>query len=246
MSSGENLDSLLNSWPYDANSLSVRECQGDDGRRLLQMRLDLGILQLETTGRPDGRTPNGFPSFLDFLKSEQAKHNVEFVLDESLCQEIDREFVQYYHRRICWLAMREFESAIKDADHTLALMDFCREYSRDEQWTASHEQYRPFVVFHRTQAAALSELERREPQNSVQVINQGLEKIREFYVDNEAEEEFDEDELVSRLVELRESLRKQFDIGKTLEEQLNEAIATEQYELAARLRDELAQRRSRR
>ena len=69
------------------------------------------------------------------------------------CREADREFVQYYHRRLCWLAMREFSKAMHDADHTLLLMDFCRDHSPDEEWTMSHEQYRPFVLFHRTQAA---------------------------------------------------------------------------------------------
>jgi excinuclease UvrABC nuclease subunit len=51
-------------------------------------------------------------------------------------------------------------------------------------------------------------------------------------------EEFDEDELVQRLVELRESLRQHFRVGRTLQEQLADAIANEKYELAAEIRDE--------
>ena len=58
----------------------------------------------------------------------------------------------------------------------------------------------------------------------------------------EAEEHFEEDDLVGRLTELRESLRKHYNVGQTLQEKLADAIATEQYELAATLRDELARR----
>ena len=52
---------------------------------------------------------------------------------------------------------------------------------------------------------------------------------------------FDEDELVSQLREIRESLRNEYSVGKTLHEQLAEAIASEQYERAAEIRDQLSQ-----
>ena len=47
---------------------------------------------------------------------------------------------------------------MKDADHSLAFMDFVKKYSPNDEWTLSHEQYRPFILFHRTQAAALAAL----------------------------------------------------------------------------------------
>ena len=106
----------------------------------------------------------------------------------------------------------------------------------------SHEQYRPFVLFHRTQASALSAVEEENPEAAIQNINEGLDNFRTFFECYDAEDHFEEDELVKRLVELRESMREQFEVGKTLHEQLADAVAAEQYELAARLRDELAQR----
>ena len=48
--------------------------------------------------------------------------------------------------------------------------------------------------------------------------------------------------MVRRLMELRETLRERFDVGPTLDEQLAEAIAAEEYEKAARIRDEMARR----
>ena len=68
--------------------------------------------------------------------------------------------------------------------------------------------------------------------------------IEENFGDMGWEEHFESDELVERLMELRESLRNDFSIDKTLNEQLADAVASEQYELAARLRDQMSQRGS--
>jgi hypothetical protein len=160
--------------------------------------------------------------------------------------EADREFMQYYHRRVCWLALREFRRATADADHTLAFMDFVRRHSPDEQWTLSHEQYRPFVLFHRTQAATLAALEEHGPDEALLTINRGLDLFRTIFEESESEEQFEEDELVGRLFELRDTLREQYNVKPSLSEQLADAVAAEQYELAAKIRDEMYRRSGKR
>lgn len=231
------IDMILDDWPYDPDSVSVRLVEGKDGRELIQMRIEMGLLQLETTGRPDGEKPQGADSYYDYLRDRYKSEadDSEFSIDE--CAECDREFVQYYHRRICWLAMREFRKAVRDADHTLRLMDLCRDRSPDEEWTVSHEQYRPFVLFHRIQAEALAELDHNGPQEAVAAVNNGLARMRVVFEDHGAEHAFDESELVERLNDFRETLREKFSVGRTLNEQLAEAIADEEYEKAAKLRD---------
>ena len=161
-------------------------------------------------------------------------------MDDTRCFDVDREFVQFYHRRICWLQLKEYENAVRDADHTLKLMDFCRLHSPDEEWTLSHEQYRPFVMFHRIQAAAFAAIERDEgAESAIEEINTGLEKLRILFEEFSSEENFEDEELAQRLIELREELRKKYQVGQTLTEKLSDAVAQEQYELAAQLRDEL-------
>ena len=129
-----------------------------------------------------------------------------------------------------------------DADHTLALMDFVAAHCSDQQWTTSHEQYRAFVYFHRAQAAAMAALERSGPESAIEELDAGLAKLRQVFASIQAGEEFQQDELVAQLVELKESLRKEYQFGPTLAEQLSEAVAGEEYERAARLRDEIARR----
>lgn len=235
------LDRLLKSWKFDPQTLSVRLVKGADGRELLQMRVDMGVLQLETTGRPDGDRPEGAESYLEHLLARQTTDPV-YVLEESECAEVDREFMQFYHRRICWLRLQQYRRAVQDADHTLRLMAVSHLHSPDDDWTASHEQYRPFVWFHRTQAEALAELEEHGPEEAIQAVNHGLDSIREIFVEHDVEDQFESDELVLRLIDLRESLRREYDVGRTLQEQLADAVSQEKYELAAQLRDELAKR----
>lgn len=237
----QNIDRLLQQWKFDPHSLSVRLVEGKDGRDVIQMRVDMGILQLETTGRPDGEMPEGAATYLDYLLHRQLD-NPDFELTDLECAEIDREFVQFYHRRICWLRLQEYRKAVVDADHTLKLMDVSDVHSPDEEWSASHEQYRPFVWFHRTQAEALAELEEFGPEEAIEAVSKGLEAIRQVFAKHEVEDQFEADELVIRLVDLRESLRKEYDVGRTLQEQLEDAVQHEQYERAAQLRDELARR----
>jgi hypothetical protein len=243
MAEPEDIDHVLRAWDYDAEGVNVRRSTGSDGREILQMRLDLGVLQLEVKGRPDGQRPGGKESYREHLADQANRLGDEMELTSEQCAEIDREFLQFYHRRICWLQLREFANAVVDADHTLALMDLSKKYSPDEQWTLSHEQYRPLVIFHRTQAAALQMLEQSGAEAAVEEVSRGIDQLKVFHEEYAPDEDFEELEIVTRLTELRESLRQKFDVGLTLAEQLAEAIATEKYELAARLRDELAKRK---
>jgi len=237
----QHIDRLLKQWKFDPHSLTVRMIEGGDGRAVLQMRIDMGLLQMETSGRPDGSRPEGFPSYLDLLRDREGS-DPDFVLSEVECAEIDREFVQFYHRRICWLRLQSYSRAVADADHTLRLMEIAESHSPDDDWSAAHEQYRPFVLFHRTQASALATLEQQGPEEAVESVSRGLESIRQVFIKHDVEDQFDADELVIRLVDLRESLRREYDVGRTLQEQLDEAVRLEQYERAAQLRDELARR----
>ncbi|MGI9470409.1 MAG: UvrB/UvrC motif-containing protein [Rubripirellula sp.] len=235
------LDDLLSEWSFDPATLNVRLVKGKDGRDVIQMRVDMGVLQLETTGRPDGSQYHEQESVLDFLQDKSLNEPDHSLTDEE-CSDVDREFMQFYHRRICWLRLQYYHRAVMDADHTLRLMDLSEKMSPDEEWAGTHEQYRPFVLFHRTQADALGELEENTAEEAVQAINAGLETMRLFFAKHEADEHFEADELVVRLVELRESLRSEYAVGQTLKEKLAEAVAQEQYELAAQLRDELTRR----
>ena len=236
------IDHLLRSWPLNPKSLTVRLVYASQQRRVIQMRIEMGLLQLETEGRPDGTRPFGSRTVLDYLDGKVLHDPDGFILNDDECFECDREFIQFYHRRVCWLTLREYDAAQRDARHTLRLMDLCRDHSPSDAWTASHEQYRPFVVYHRAQAEAMSLLAREEPADAIHAINRAIPEVEEAFLAT-GDDDMEKVHVVARLVELRETLRERFDVGRTLQEQLADAIESEQYELAARLRDTLGRQR---
>ena len=241
----QDIDFVLADWQYKPGIAQARLVQAPHGRQVIQLRIDLGVLQLETSGRPDGARPHGHATYFDYLQ-EQArlsrKQERKFALGEEECQEADREFLQFYHRRMCWLALRQYASAMKDADHTLAFMDFVKRHAPNEEYLHAHEQYRGMVLFQRTDAAARLEIEQNRPDGAIDEIRIGLEKLRVFFAFYEREEEMEQNAMVNHLLEMQASLRKQHHIDATLEEQLQQAIADEDYERAARLRDDLKKR----
>ena len=245
MSENQDIDGVLRDWPFEPGVVNARLVRARDGREILQMRIEIGILQMETEKRPDGEMPGGAESYLDYLIAESIGRPDDFQLTGEQCLEVDREFVQYYHRRICWLALRKFDRAVADADHTLVLMDFVLDHSPDEHWLLAHEQYRPFVIFHRTQAAALGSLEQPGPERAVEQISSGLTRIRRLFQEADGEDEFDQDEMVGQLMDLQSWIRDRYNVGRTLTEQLADAVAQEEYELAAQLRDKIARRQPR-
>ncbi len=245
MARRQDIDRLLKQWPYQPGEVSARLVRASDGREVLQMRVEMGILQLEVDNRPDGQRPEGAETYFDYLLSQAVVEGDGFELNSDQCAAADREFLQFYHRRICWLALRQFRRAVRDADHSLAFMDFVRAHSPDEEWILSHEQYRPFVLFHRTQAATLAMLEEGGPEAALTELARGLQRFRELFTEYDAEDQYDDDELVQRLLELKDTLRRQYDLQPSLAEQLAEAVAAEEYELAARLRDEMSRQKRR-
>ena len=54
-------------------------------------------------------------------------------------------------------------------------------------------------------------------------------------------DDYEEDEFLDRLRTMKHALAKQYKVEPTLSQQLADAIAREDYELAARLRDQIGQ-----
>jgi hypothetical protein len=255
------LDDVIQGWPYDPEPGEVlaREVRARDGRSVLQIRIELGVLQLEVSGRPDGTRPHGFATYLDYLRycaasrgQAQSGKAAPWTMDQEHCSEADREFIQFYHRRMAWLSLRKYEKAMLDADHTLALMDFVRRHGSDEDYIGSHEQFRGLVQFHRTQAQALIAIERRRPEEAIDVLREGMERLlahqRSWWDNRDSDSgESPNPSLVEQLRLFEQEIRKNYAVEKTLREQLDEAVAREDYEQAARLRDQIrAQTRAKR
>jgi len=244
---------ILDGWEYHPDRLSVRRIRGLDGKPKIQLRLAMGLLQMEVDGRPDGTKPFGETSllahYLKKLAHYRAEHGTDegFHLDEEDCRALRREMIQYYHRRISFLELREFEKAARDAEHNLRIMDLIKQYASREEDRRASEGFRPFVLMHRTQARAMLMLQRQDYDGALREVKRGIEQIEEFFLEHGLEE------LISKAGELRflknwaERIRKvrPRDIKEELERRMWEAAEREDYEKAARFRDMLRELESR-
>src|SRR5271166_4980624 len=65
---------LLEKWEYQPGQVVVRKFKGKDGQEKIQLRVDLGLLQMNAEGRPDGKRPFGHASLLEFYQARLYKH----------------------------------------------------------------------------------------------------------------------------------------------------------------------------
>jgi hypothetical protein len=241
------LTELLGAWAYEPGRINARRITGRDGRPKLQVRIDLGIIQMEMEGRPDGQRPEGFESLLayqlDRLKryAEQAGGPEGFVLGAEECRSLREEAVQYYHRYVALLALKEYEGVVRDTTRNLAVFDLCRDFAADEADRAVLEQFRPYVIMMRTRGEAEKAVAAGHSGAALTVIDHGLDEIRAVFEQAGQAAAWEQANEVQLLRGMREALVPKLPISQRMElqERLRAAIDAENYELAAVLRDEL-------
>jgi hypothetical protein len=245
------LDEVIKGWRFDpeCGGYQAREVRAQDGREALQVRVELGLLQLEVTGRPDGVRPHGFDSYFDYLCHIAAREEAAlrgaprgFSMSREQCAELDREFIQLEHRRMAWLALGRHDRAIQDAEQTMALMDFVHWHGIDLDYVASHEEYRGIVLFDRALAATALALERNRPAAAIDAVRDGIERLithQQVWWEEHDASESPNPALVERLRKIAHRIREKYLVKRTLREQLALAVEREDYEQAARLRDQI-------
>src|SRR5690349_21026136 len=130
---------LLEQWEYQPGQVVVRRFKGKDGRDRIQLRVDLGVLQMFTEGRPDGRRPSGHPSLLEYHQARLYKHlaanggsDEGFKLKAEECAKLQLEAVQYHHRYICLLQLEDYAAVVRDAERNLAVFEFVGKHAESE------------------------------------------------------------------------------------------------------------------
>ena len=241
------LTDLLRSWPYEAGRINARRIKGRDGKYKLQVRLDLGVLQMEVEGRPDGQQPDDMESLLEVhLKrigeyTKQTKSNEGYVLSQEESRALREEAVQYYHRYVGLFSLGHFEEVIRDTTRNLAVFDLCRDYAAVEHDQIVLEQFRPYVVMMRTRAQAERAVVMEKPSEALNAIDAGLAELQEIFHKAGHGEIFEQANEVQLLRGMRDALVPKLPGSQRveLEERLRAALDSENYELAAILRDEL-------
>lgn len=237
----------LRGWEYNANEVTVRKIIGVDGSEKIQMRLDLGLLQMETTGRPDGLHPNGHDSLLEYHLSRRSTHeqvhgDIEgFELASDECSDIKQEAMQYYYRYLSLFHLGEYAGVIRDTQRNLHAFDLVRDHSEDDNERASLEQFRPYVLMMNTRAKACLLLEDEEFDFALEKIESGIGRIQDFFFEVERPDLAENCREIAFLRDWSERIRSNRPLSpqERLKQELQIAVEAEDYERAAKLRDEI-------
>jgi hypothetical protein len=236
---------ILDGWEYRLGEISARKIMGVDGLVKIQLRLDTGLLQMELHGRPDGKRPYGGASLLDYYQTLAQEHQREeraaFALTHEDCKALQMESTQYYHRRITFFQLKDYEGAKQDAVHNLQIMDLVKTYASDPQYAQDFEQFRAFVTAHRIRAESLVYLREEKTEEALRCIQEGIEEIEAFIKTSEAPGVMDG----AKEIEALKSWAAEIDENRPVSEEerlqaeLKEAVQKEDFERAAELRDQI-------
>ena len=227
-----NISNILQDWPYEPGKLNVRIIEAEDGRELVQLRIELGVVQMELHGRPDGIQQAGHPSLLAMIEAGGAADG----LDSDMCRRLREEGVQRSHRAAALFSISRWEDVIRDCNRNLELFDVCKHNAIEDHDKNALEQFRAPVIALRARSAAEWAIELENTIEAMAAIDQGLKALREVLGDH-----CDDSNEVQLLRGMKEALVPRLPTSERadLKERLATAIENENYELAAILRDEI-------
>ncbi|HEX8325018.1 MAG TPA: UvrB/UvrC motif-containing protein [Tepidisphaeraceae bacterium] len=244
----KDLGPILNGWTYEPGTINVRRITGMDGLPKVQMRLELGVLQMEVTGRPDGQRPHGFESLLEYHDHRLTEHKQKsgdsdgFALSPEDCSDLREEAAMYYQRYLSLFVLGDFPAVVRDTSRNLRVIDLCGKYAVQEQDRMLLEQYRPYIIMMRTRAAASILFKDQQLDKALDKVREGLSQIKAFFAKFDHAEAYGRCEEAKVLKRFAREIKRKMPVGalERLERRLKRAVAAEEYELAAKLRDEIA------
>jgi hypothetical protein len=251
---------ILHEWPFEHGQINARVVPGDDGDERLQIRIELGILQMRLDGRPDGQRPQQCESLLEYHEAqvdhdsgeegqpgrgedadESGEEPPEHRIGPDECEALRSEAMQYYHRYVALMVLEDFERVMRDTTRNLRVIDLCAKHAEQESDRRALERFRPYIIMMRARALAGLALKDEEPRSAVQSIDDGLESIREHFAGSGQPGLFERSAEARVLREIRDALAPAAPVTQAAElrSRLQRAVDAENYELAAILRDEL-------
>lgn len=263
----DDLTPLLQTWPYDPEQ-TVRIIVAEDGRSVMQVRLPLGIEQYEMEGRPDGARPYGFDSILDHTEDRLKRYIVEtggdagFHIKPKEAGELQAEGVLFYYRYLLLFQLQRFDSVIRDTEHNLHLCDILERYCENEDARNAVLQFQPYIIRMNAAAQALSIGRGDRSGDYHSVVEEAVRRIEELQEIDSPAFQFERIRSVNYLrtlarkldkgtiedgdeeedeAEATESVETELppDRRTRLEQELQEAVNSEDYERAAYIRDTL-------
>jgi len=248
----DDISKVLENWDYRLGRVDARRVKGEGGVEKLQLRIDLGLLQMNAQFRPDGKRPFGHPTLLDHFLIRLERHREknggeddDFSINPDECAKLQQEAIQYHHRSICNFELEDYEAVERDTEHILELLDFVQDYAVEDEIGQSFQQFRPQTIMMQIRAVGTELIAENNYDDAIKEITGAIEELNQFYNEMGREELVDSSMEVHSLrewlkdVEKEAADKKPMTEGEKLQHKLDKAIEQEDYEAAAKLRDQL-------
>ena len=239
---------LLDQWDYQPGEVAVRKFKTKDGAEKIQLRVDLGLLQMNAVGRPDGKRPFGHESLLQHYQAKLEKYRRThggnddgFTLKADDCAKLQQEAIQYHHRYICLFQLDDYEGVIRDTGRNLEVFRFVDDYSESDELSWSLQQFSPQLLMMRIRARGMLALRDDKHAEALSMIEEGLDEIRSFYRQHSRQDLMEQSGEIHSLESWLQEVQAKRPLSERekLEHALDEAVRQENYEKAARVRDAL-------
>jgi UvrB/UvrC motif-containing protein len=239
---------ILEQWDYQPGQVAVRRFAGKDGVEKIQLRLDLGVLQMNAEGRPDGKRPLGYASIYDYYQARLYKHIVAhngsdsgFKLKPEDCAKLQFEALQYYQRHNCLWQLEDYAGVMRDTERNIAVCEFTQKHSESEELSWTLQQFKPQLLMMHTRARGTATLRMNDYPTAIRQIEEGMERIREFHREQARNEPIEQSSELMALKTWLDEVRSHRPLTQReqLERDLHEAVNKEDYEKAAQVRDAL-------
>jgi hypothetical protein len=238
------LRTILDGWDFEPGKISVRKIIGRDGREKIQTRIDLGVLQLECAGRPDGTRPHGCDSLLDYYEQRLREHvevcgdDEDFVLSPEDCRELRHEGYLHYQRYLSLFVLEEYDGVERDTARNLRIIELCERYGASERDRTMLRPQKAYVMMMHTRARVHQAMGRADHDRALKLVDAGISELRRQVREGDEDPFAREAETLWRL---REEVMAELPEGSParLKSELERAVADEDYERAAEIRNRM-------
>jgi hypothetical protein len=241
------ISTALRGWEFQQGQVNVRLIRGNDGKPKVQLRLDLGLLQMELNGRPDGKRPHRSQSELDFQLRKLEKHKLKtggdagFALAPRDCQALREESAMFYHRYLSLFVLEQYPAVLRDTQHNLDVLDLCHKYGTTDYDRLCLEQYRAYIIMMHTRAQSCEALRKGFVQTAIAYLRGGIREISRLLPEENRRKHLRHSHEARILLDMIKQIRNQLppDPRAVLAKRLKAAVAEERFEEAAQIRDQL-------
>ena len=235
------LTELLRSWPHKPGKINARSVECPDGRVVLQVRVELGILQIETRGRPDGSRPEGMETVFALARARMAEESDSTRLDPVTCAELRDEAALFSYRSVVFSVLDDYAGVLSDTERNLLVAEFILANAEKPEDRARAFDTLPQLLMMRARARSTLAVRSGELKLARAALDEGLVDLEATYRERGGSSAFETSQEARVLQGMREMLVPQLPASQRqeLRDRLKEALAVENFELAAILRNEL-------